>query len=43
MKKLLSKILHERSETIEYRAIRKQLMICAQNEKFEYRDHKNKP
>jgi len=37
MKKLLSTILHERSDTVEYRAIRKQLMNCAQNNKFEYR------
>jgi hypothetical protein len=35
--KLLSTILKERTETIEFRALRKQLMICAQNEKTEYR------
>jgi|GEM_PF-2320689 len=37
MKKILSTILRERTDTIEYRAIRKALMNCAQNAKFEYR------
>lgn len=35
-KKLLSTILNERTESIEYRAIRKQLMIQAQNRKSEF-------
>jgi len=43
MKKLLSTILHERTDTIEYRAIRKNLMVCAQNEKSEYRTIKIQP
>lgn len=34
-KKLLSTILRERTESIEYRAIRKQLMVLAQNRKTE--------
>lgn len=33
MKKLLANILKERTETIKYREIRKQLMIQAQNRK----------
>lgn len=37
MKKTLSTILRERTDTIEFRAIRKHLMTCAQNEKSEYR------
>ena len=37
MKKLLSTRLAERTESIEYRAIVKQLMILAQNRKNEYR------
>jgi len=37
MKKTLSTILKERTDTIEFRAIRKQLMIVAQNSKAEYR------
>ncbi len=43
MKKLLSTILKERTDTIEFRAIRKNLMVCAQNEKFEYRTLKLQP
>jgi len=43
MKKLLSTILKERSDTVEFRSIRKHLMICAQNEKFEYRIIKIQP
>jgi hypothetical protein len=35
VKKLLSTILRERTESIEYRAIRKQLMVLAQNRKTE--------
>lgn len=34
-KKLLSQILRERTETIEYRKIKSQLMKLAQNEKTE--------
>lgn len=34
-KKLLSQILRERTETIEYRKIKAQLMKLAQNEKTE--------
>lgn len=34
-KKLLSTVLRERTESIEYRAIRKQLMVLAQNRKTE--------
>jgi len=34
-KKLLSQLLRERTETIEYRKIRGQLMKLAQNEKTE--------
>lgn len=37
MKKLLSTILKERTDTIEFRAIRKQLFTVAQNGKSEYR------
>lgn len=36
-KKTLATILKERTDTIEYRAIRKQLMNTAQNGKNEYR------
>lgn len=36
-KKTLATILKERTDTIEYRAIRKQLMIKAQNRSNEYR------
>lgn len=36
-KKLLSQLLKERTDTIEYRAIRKQLMIKAQNNGSDYR------
>lgn len=36
-KKLLSTILKERTETIEFRAIRRQLMVVAQNSSSEYR------
>ena len=36
-KKLLSTILRERTETIEFRAIRKQLLVVAQNTGTEYR------
>lgn len=35
-KKLLSTILRERTESIEYRAIRKQLMVQAQNRKTSF-------
>lgn len=35
-KKLLSQILRERTETIEYRKVRGQLMKYAQNEKKEF-------
>lgn len=35
-KKLLSTILNERTESIYYRAIRKQLMIQAQNRKKDF-------
>jgi len=36
-KKLLSEILRERTETIEFRKIRAQLMKYAQNEKTSFR------
>lgn len=36
-KKLLSQILRERTETIEYRKVRSQLMKYAQNEKTSFR------
>ncbi len=36
-RKLLSTILKERTDTIEYRAIRKHLMTAAQNNKSEFR------
>lgn len=36
-KKTLATILKERTDTIEYRAIRKHLMIKAQNRSNEYR------
>lgn len=36
-KKLLSTILKERTETIEFRAVRKNLMVAAQNNKSNYR------
>lgn len=42
-KKLLSEILRERTETIEYRKIRAQLMKYAQNEKTSFRILKMKP
>jgi hypothetical protein len=42
-KKLLSELLRERTETIEYRKVRGQLMKYAQNEKTSYRIMKLKP
>lgn len=36
MKKTLSTILRERTDTIEFRAIRKALYVVAQNSKSEY-------
>lgn len=42
-KKLLSQILRERTETIEYRKVRGQLMKYAQNEKTSFRILKLKP
>lgn len=41
--KLLSTILKERTETIEFRALRKRLMNAAQNEKAELRTLNIKP
>jgi len=37
MKKTLSTLLRERTDTIEFRAIRKALYVVAQNSKCEYR------
>lgn len=42
-KKLLSTILRERSETVEYREIKSQLMKCAQNKKYSFRRMKISP
>lgn len=41
--KLLSTILKERTETIEFRALRKRLMQAAQNEKTDLRTIKIQP